>query len=130
MRNPTSRTNASLMLLGALTLVTLIPAQRAAAAAPCCGITAIDAKTGLITVREKATAATCQYQVKDVGVLGRLKVGQPVDAGLLPQAQPVQGTSGKTGNSTCGWNGPRGQDTRPKNNECVDKKGNKVPCPK
>jgi hypothetical protein len=111
----------------ALTTVTLTLPQRADAAVPCCGIVAIDTKSRLITVKEKATGATCQYRVTDVGELGRLKLGQPVDAGVLPQAQLVHATTGKTGNSTCGWNGPRGGDTRPK--ECVDKKGNKVSCP-
>ena len=127
MRNPISRGSANLMLLGALTLITLLLAERADAAVPCCAITAIDTKSGLITVKEKATEATCQYQVTDVRAIGRLKVGQPVDASLLPQALPVQGSSGNAGNSACGWNGPRGGETRPKN--CVDKKGNKVPCP-
>lgn len=129
MRNLISRSSVTLMLLGALALITLTLAERADAAVPCCGITAIDTEGGLITVKEKATGATCQYRVADAAALRKLKVGQAVDAGVLPQAQPVQGATGKAPSSTCGgWNGPRGGDTRPK--ECVDKKtGNKVPCP-
>jgi hypothetical protein len=128
MRNLISRSSIT-MLLGALALSTLTLAQRADAAVPCCSITAIDTKGGLITIKEKATGATCQYRVADAGALRNLKVGGAVDPNVLPQAQPVQGAAGKAGSSTTcgGYNGPRGGDTRPK--ECVDSKGNKVACP-
>lgn len=105
---------------------------------PCCSITAIDTRLGSITVKEVATGETCKYQITDRGALRRLRVGQLADAGVLPQAQELtaaaQGASSggspdPGGSSKCGWNGPRGADTRPK--DCTDiKTGKAVACPK
>ena len=35
-------------------------------AAPCCGITAIDNKTGIVTAQEASTGHVFQFEVKDV----------------------------------------------------------------
>ncbi|HEV8509652.1 MAG TPA: hypothetical protein VGQ48_04275 [Gemmatimonadales bacterium] len=120
---------APLAVSAALLACAAVPAsaQVVQKAAPCCRIQSIDARTGVITVKENATGATCQYRVADAGRVRTLKVGQAVDATVLPEAQPVHGTP-QAAASGCGWNGPRGADTRPK--DCKDPKtGKPIACP-
>jgi hypothetical protein len=45
-------------------------------------ITAIDAKTGVVTAKETATGRAFQFQVKDAALLKSLKVGQKISADL------------------------------------------------
>jgi hypothetical protein len=54
--------------------VTVRPAQQE----PCCGITAIDARSGAVSVKDNATGRVSQLTVKDTRLLGTLKVGQTV----------------------------------------------------
>lgn len=57
-------------------------------------ITAIDAKSGVVTAQETATGRAFQFQVKDAALLKALKVGQKISADLkamtvtLPAARP------------------------------------------
>jgi Cu/Ag efflux protein CusF len=51
-----------------------------APATPCCGITAIDTNTGMVTAQEHATGKTFHFKVTDTAVLKSLKVGQGVYA--------------------------------------------------
>jgi hypothetical protein len=61
-----------------LPLVALAPP--AAAADPCCSITAIEAKTRMVTAKETATGRTFQFQVADAKALKGLTVGQRIHA--------------------------------------------------
>jgi hypothetical protein len=56
--------------------VTVRPAQ----IEPCCNITAVDAGSGVVTLRANAGGRTSQLTVRDAKLLGTLKVGQTVDA--------------------------------------------------
>jgi Cu/Ag efflux protein CusF len=69
----------SLLLGGVLALVLFSPSN-AIAAQPCCGITAIDARSGVITAKETATGRTFQFKLDDAALLGTVKVGQVVEA--------------------------------------------------
>jgi len=53
---------------------------RPAAAEPCCNVTAVNAGTNVVTVKDKATGRTSELTVRDATLFGRLKVGQTVDA--------------------------------------------------
>lgn len=55
-------------------------APQAWAVEPCCTITAIDAKAGVVTGKDAATGQTVQFEVKDKAALGTLTVGQKFDA--------------------------------------------------
>ena len=79
-----TKTLRAALLLAALSLglITLVPATPVEAAAPCCGVVAIDQAKGLVTIRDKATGQTHQVTVKDVARLKTLKVGQAVHADL------------------------------------------------
>ncbi len=84
----------SLVVLGVLLGLALVLAPEARAATPCCGITAMDVRTGLVTARETATGRAFQFQVKDASLLKSLRVGQNISADLkgmsvtLPAAKP------------------------------------------
>ena len=47
---------------------------------PCCGITALNTATGIVTAKELATGRMFRFEVKDAKLLGTLKVGQKVFA--------------------------------------------------
>lgn len=47
---------------------------------PCCGITAIDAKTQMVSARDMKTRRTFQFRVADLAALRALRVGQAVHA--------------------------------------------------
>ena len=47
---------------------------------PCCGITAINAATGIVTAKELATGRIFRFEVKNATLLRSLKVGQKVFA--------------------------------------------------
>jgi Cu/Ag efflux protein CusF len=49
-------------------------------AEPCCGLTAIDAATGIVTAKELATGRVFRFEVKNAALLHSLKVGQKVFA--------------------------------------------------
>lgn len=49
-----------------------------ATAKPCCTIAAINARTGIVTARERSTGKTFRFQVKDRALLKTLIAGQGV----------------------------------------------------
>jgi hypothetical protein len=53
---------------------------RPAASEPCCAVTAVNARTNVVTVKDKATGRTSELTVRDATLFGTLKVGQTVDA--------------------------------------------------
>jgi hypothetical protein len=68
----------NLLFGGALTVLLFAPID-ASAGEPCCGITAIDARSGVISARETATGRSFQFKLDDATLLDRIKVGQAVD---------------------------------------------------
>lgn len=52
----------------------------ATAGEPCCSITALDARTQMVTARETRTGRTLQFKVADTRTFSVLKVGQVVHA--------------------------------------------------
>jgi hypothetical protein len=77
-----SRVFSSLVVVAALGW--LLAAAPAGAAEPV-GITAIDARAGLVTARDAAGKRTIQFRVTDAALLKSLKVGQTVQADLSTQ---------------------------------------------
>ncbi len=87
-----------LLILASFLAIVLL-ATPAWAATPCCNVTAIDARTGMVTAREKATGRTFQFKVTNPAQLRGLKVGQAVAADFktgkvsvhLAGAAPING---------------------------------------
>ena len=84
-----SRTHNSVVLHAILTLaVAILLAAKPAAAQqapvgakpvePCCQITALDARTRLVTARDKATGKELRFRVTDAALLNSLHLGQNV----------------------------------------------------
>jgi hypothetical protein len=71
--------------------VTLLAPEAVQAADPCCGITAIDTRTGIVTAQVKATGKAFQFQVKDRALLSQLRVGQGVFANLQTKQVSLDG---------------------------------------
>ena len=70
-------------MLGALLVLFAVPilVPRAnAAQGPCCVITVIDARTGVVTAAENKNKRTFEFKVGDGKLPQALKVGQPVYA--------------------------------------------------
>ena len=96
------QTQWTLLALGVLLAVTVFGAPNARAGDPCCAITAIDARGGMVTGKQTATGRTFQFKLSDAKLLGSLKVGQAVEAEfhtgkvtVLPAGvQPGRGITG------------------------------------
>jgi hypothetical protein len=72
-----------LAVAGLLAITLFLPLNansQADPAAPCCGIAAIDARSGVVTGKVTATGRTFQFKVTDAKLLASLKVGQAVAA--------------------------------------------------
>ena len=78
------RVLAVLVVLGGLGLP-----EKSSAAEPCCSITAIDARSGIVTAREIGSKRTFQFSVKNAALLRSLKVGQPISADFRTQKVSV-----------------------------------------
>jgi Cu/Ag efflux protein CusF len=85
------RLGMSFVLLGVLFLTVLTLAPPAEPAAPCCAITAIDAKNGVVTAKETATGRSFEFKVTDAKLLSSLKVGQPVYANFQTKSVSLDG---------------------------------------
>ena len=85
------------LLLGIVLLAVAALALRAEAATPCCGITAINTKTGVVTAKVLATGKTFQFKVDQLGpidgakLLNSLKVGQQIYADFKTHKVSVNG---------------------------------------
>ncbi len=55
-----------------------LPAGKQASGAPCCSITAIDTRIGVVTAQEISTGHSFRFEVKDRVILRGLRVGQKV----------------------------------------------------
>lgn len=78
---------ATALLAGAIT----VPTPEVRAAAPCCGVTAIDAKSGLVTAKETATGKTFDFRVQDKALLKTLKIGDQVEADFSTNKVGIHG---------------------------------------
>ena len=78
-RPPPRRTLLNLTFLAAVALATFAWSPSAGAAPPpaCCKVTAIDAKSGLVTA-QRSDGSKLQFQVTDARRLAQLKIGQAV----------------------------------------------------
>ncbi len=75
----------------AAALLVLLFATNTRVQAPCCEITAIDARTGIVTAKVKATSRTFQFAVKSPATLRSLKIGQGVHANLTTREVSLDG---------------------------------------
>ena len=69
-----------LILLGVVLSLLVFVAAEARAAAPCCGITGIDYKTGIVRARNTENGETFQFKVSNKATVKMLRVGQEVYA--------------------------------------------------
>lgn len=77
------------VLLGGLFLA-LAGLGAAAGATPCCKITGVDAKKGVVTAREIATGETVLFPASPTAIKG-LKVGQKVELGFIRETTAAAG---------------------------------------
>ncbi len=87
--------SSNLLMLAMLALAAAdLSAPPARAIEPCCSITGIDARTGVVTAKEISTGRSFEFKVTDAALLKTLKVGQKITADLkamtvtLPPARP------------------------------------------
>ena len=64
------------LILGASIAVSVPPEARAGT--PCCSITSIDLKTGIVTAKDTATGETFEFRLADAAQIGNIKAGDPV----------------------------------------------------
>src|SRR5437762_929112 len=76
---------------GAVLLASILAASAAYAAEPCCTITQIDARTGVVTAQELASGRTFQFAAPNAAVLGTMKVGQRIFANFAGQQVSLDG---------------------------------------
>lgn len=81
------------VLLGVVLGLAVVLAPEARAAQPCCEITAIDTRTGVVAAKEVRTGKTFQFKVTNASLLKTLKVGQKVWANFGTHQVSVDGAS-------------------------------------
>lgn len=83
------------IVVTAIAALAVVPvgAQRPQPAAPCCGITKIDAATGLVTATVNANGQEFQFKVTDARTIASLKVGQGVFANFAGKQASLDGRS-------------------------------------
>jgi hypothetical protein len=99
---------------------------------PCCNVTAIDLKTGVITAKVTKTGKTFTLTDIPAAALAKFTVGGTIDLSCaVPPSGGTSGTTGVTGNAACGSNVPRNADTRPKDCIATSSTGVQTPiaCP-
>lgn len=83
------------LIIEALIAVSVPP--EVSAATPCCRITAIDTKTGVVTAKNTATGETTEFRLGDAAQIKNIKVGDPVSTDsqnrevTVHSFQPVDG---------------------------------------
>jgi hypothetical protein len=68
--------------------------NEASAAEPCCSVTAVDARSGVVTARQTATGRTIQFKLDDVSLAGSIKAGQIVEADFTTAKVTVRPAEG------------------------------------
>ena len=82
---------------------------------PCCNIKSINARTRMVTVTDKKTACTFEFQAKEAKDLEGVKVGTAirVDVKELPATSGPTGSVGQAATGeACGSNVPRNAKTK------------------
>jgi hypothetical protein len=67
----------------------------ARAGEPCCNVTAVDARSGVVTARETATGRTFQFKLEDTSLASSIKVGQIVEADFKTMKATVRPAAGE-----------------------------------
>lgn len=80
--------------VGVLVSVLLAPSP-AKAAAPCCGVTAIDTRTGVVAAQDKASKRRFEFKVDNATLLKGVRVGQAVDADFQAGKASIEGVAGR-----------------------------------
>ncbi len=78
-------------LAAAAAALVLAFALNARAVDPCCSITAINTKTGIVTARVNSTGQTFQFAVKNAATLRSLKIGQAIFANFTAKQASLDG---------------------------------------
>ena len=88
------------LIIGALIAAYAPP--EVSAATPCCTITTINMKTGIVTAKDTATGGTFEFRLGDAAQIGNIKIGDPVSTDFQTRQvtvhsfQPVEGILIKT----------------------------------
>src|SRR5512141_2091981 len=83
------------LIIGASIAVSVPP--EVGAATPCCSITAIDTKTGIVTAKNTATGETFKFRLGDAAQIRNIKIGDQVSTDshtrevTVHSFQPVDG---------------------------------------
>ncbi|MGA8752284.1 hypothetical protein [Candidatus Deferrimicrobium sp.] len=64
------------LILGASIAVS-VPSE-VGAGTPCCSITTVDRKTGIVTAKNTATGETFKFRLSDAAQIGNIKIGDQV----------------------------------------------------
>lgn len=80
-------------LVAIIVLSTPAIAQQPQSAAPCCGITKIDATTGIVTAKVNANGNLFEFKVTNARTLASLRVGQGVYANFAGKQASLDGRS-------------------------------------
>ena len=67
-----------LIVLGIFLSLLVFVATEALAVEPCCNVTGVDYRTGMVTAQNTATGQTFQFKVSNASLLKTLRVGQGV----------------------------------------------------
>jgi Cu/Ag efflux protein CusF len=93
-------TSGLALILGASMAVS-VPLE-VGAGTPCCSITTVDKKTGIVTAKNTATGETFKFRLGDAAQIGNIKTGDQVSMDVQTRQvtvhsfQPVEGILIKT----------------------------------
>lgn len=98
---------------------------------PCCSVTAVDTRTGIVRFRVVATGATSEMCVAQSSQVKDFKVGDRIDFKRAEPAGATASAASAGGTTSCGSNVGRNEDTRPKECEATNSAGQtiKIACP-
>jgi hypothetical protein len=84
------------LILGASIAVS-VPTE-VSAGTPCCSVTTVDRKTGIVTAKNTATGETIKFRLGDAAQIGNIKIGDQVSTDIQTRQvtvhsfQPAEGT--------------------------------------
>jgi len=77
------------LILGASIAVSVPP--EVGAGTPCCSITAVDRKTGIVTAKNTATGETIKFRLVDAAQIGNIDIGNQVSTDSQARQVTVHG---------------------------------------
>ena len=86
---------ANSALHAAVCAASLMISAPAWAAAPCCGVVAVDTRSGVVTAQDKATQRRFEFKVENAILLRRIQPGQAVTADFAAGKATVEGIAGQ-----------------------------------